>query len=264
MQNVETLLDSLHLEDLNNESHPSIFDDNENYNMLIVRLPILDQQQSSKSFGFIFTDEQSYFFDRDKKEFREFDNRFTSAYKIIDKAVDRAIKSFAKYQELVSDLEENLYANKTDTNFLNSWLEIKLEILRVERILTRTTNIMDEFINFYKDLDEFPINKFFDIHEHLDRVMRSATLQLSKLDYLYNFYNAKSNEKMNKMIYVLTIISAVFLPLNLVVGFFGMNTSGLPFSTGENGTYFAISIMLFLALGATVVFKLWRKKVEKS
>jgi len=76
--------------------------------------------------------------------------------------------------------------------------------------------------------------------------MRSATLQLSKLDYLHSFYNAKSNEKMNRILYILTIISAVFLPLNLVVGFFGMNTSGLPFTQVPLGTFYAVSIMISL------------------
>lgn len=263
MQNIENILDTLHLEDLNNEAHPSIFDDNENYNMLIVRLPMIGEQLSSKSFGFILTDQKSYYYDKEKKEFKEFDNEFTSVYKMVDKAADRVLRSFTRFQDLVSDLEENLYANNTDKDFLNSWLEIKLQILRVERILARTTNIMDEFIGFYKDNEDFPINKYIDIHEHLDRIMRSALLQLSKLDYLYSFYNAKSNDKMNKMIYILTIISAIFLPLNLVVGFFGMNTSGLPFSSGDSGTYYAITIMTTLALGASLVFQIWRKKVDK-
>ncbi len=261
MKNIENILDTLHLEDLNNDAHPSIFDENENYNMLIIRLPIIGAQENSKSFGFILTSSNSYYYDQEKSEFREFEDKFRTIYKMVDRSVDKVIRSFAKYQDLVSDLEENLYENNTDKDFLNSWLEIKLQILRVERMLLRTTNVIDEFISFHKDDEDFLINEFVDIHEHLDRIMRSALLQLSKLDYLYSFYNAKSNDKMNKMIYFLTIISAIFLPLNLMVGFFGMNTSGLPFSSGDNGTFFVVSIMLSLALGASVVFRFYKSRV---
>ncbi|MFT7005194.1 MAG: magnesium transporter [Sulfurimonas sp.] len=263
MDNLKQLIDKLHLEDLQNELHPSIFDENELYDMLIVRIPVITTELTSKSLGFIVTKEQSYFYNKEKKIFEEFPDRFLGVYSIIDKNIDRLLKSFIKYQERVADMEENLYVSNTDADFLNNWLSIKLEILRIERVLHRTVRAMDDFIEYNRDVDDFPMNNYVDIHEHIERTIHSATLQLSKLDYLYSFYNAKSNDKINRMIYILTIISAIFLPLNLVVGFFGMNTSGLPFASGANGTYFAISLMITLAaVTSFVVFK-WRKKVEK-
>jgi len=263
MKHIEELVDALHLEDLRNEKHPSIFDDNEMYNMLIVRIPLVGEEFTSVSMGFIFTQEKSYFYNKQKQEFEELDDIYINSYTLIDKQTDKLLKSFLKYPDIISDMEEALYANSVDKNFLHNWLGVKLEILKIERVLHRTTNAMDEFIEFYKDAEAFPMNHYVDIHEHLERIMRSATLQLSKLDYLYSFYNANSNDKMNKMIYILTIISAVFLPLNLVVGFFGMNTTGLPFSTGDIGTYYAIFIMLSLVVITSVIVQAWRKKVER-
>jgi magnesium transporter len=263
MEDIEQLIDTLHLEDLQNDLHPSIFDENELYDMLIIRIPIITNELTSKSIGFIITKDKSYLYNKQKQSFESLNERFIAPYSIIDKSIDRLLKSFIKYQEKVSDMEENLYANNTDDSFLHNWLSVKLEILRIERILLRTTNTLDDFIEYYKDLDEFPINNYMDIHEHLERTMRSATLQLSKLDYLYSFYNAKSNDKMNKMIFILTIISAIFLPLNLAVGFFGMNTSGLPFTGGSYGTIYAILLMFSLGIITFLVVQLWRKKVEK-
>ncbi len=262
MKQVKQLIDKLHLEDLCNEIHPSIFDDNENYNMLIIRIPVIAEDLTGVSLGFILTQEKSYFYNKEKSQFEELDSVYMGPYTQMNKLVDKLLKSFVKYQEIISDMEESLYANNKENNFLNKWLEIKVDILRIERILVRTANTMDVFINFYKDADNFPMNHYADIHEHMERTMRSATLQLSKLDYLYSFYNAKSNDKMNKMIYILTIISAIFLPLNLIVGFFGMNTTGLPFSTGNIGTYYAMSLMLSLVVITSIVVQKWRRKIE--
>jgi magnesium transporter len=263
MKNIEELIDSLHLEDLRNEVHPSIFDDNQEYNMLIVRIPEIDETLNVKSIGFIITKQNSYFYNKEKQRFEELSNRFESPYKTIDTMTDNLLKSFIKYQDKVADIEENLYKNNINNSFLNNWLELKLEILRIERVLHRASNTINQFIDFYKDIESFPMNHYLDLHEHMERTMRSATLQLSKLDYLYSFYNAKSNDKMNRMIYVLTIISSIFLPLNLVVGFFGMNTSSLPFATGDYGTYYAISLMIFLIITTSLIVQIWRKKVEK-
>jgi len=260
MDNIEKLIDSLHLEDLRNELHPSIFDENEEYDMLIVRIPVISDKLSAVSIGLIITEQNSYLYDKNQHKFQELTGHFEGPHSLLDKITDKMLKSFVKYQDMVADMEERLYEDNIKENFMNIWLELKLEILRIERILLRAENTIDNFIEYYKDIPEFPINNYGDLHEHLERTRRSAALQLSKLDYLYSFYNTKSNDKMNRMIYVLTIISAIFLPLNLVVGFFGMNTSGLPFASGAKGTYYAVSLMASLMIMASATVYIWQKK----
>ena len=58
--------------------------------------------------------------------------------------------------------------------------------------------------------------------------------------------------------------SVVFLPLNLAVGFFGMNTGGLPFTQGSSGTLNAVLLLGSLILITSALFYLWRSRVEKS
>jgi magnesium transporter len=50
-----------------------------------------------------------------------------------------------------------------------------------------------------------------------------------------------------------TLLSAIFLPLNLLVGFFGMNTTSLPFSQSEGGTYSVLAILFVVAIIATLL-----------
>ncbi len=264
MEHLEQLIDNLHLEDLRNDLHPSIFDENETYDMLIVRLPIIGEKLQVISLGFVIMPEKSYLYDKNEKEFKVLDDRFEGPYELIDSVTDQMLKSFTRYQDLIADMEESLYEDKAANDFMTEWLGLKRDILRIERVLVRALSIMQEAIASYEDVEGFPINSYADLHEHIDRTMRSAALQLSKLDYLYNFYNVRTNEKMNKLIYMLTIISAVFLPLNLAVGFFGMNTSGLPFTEGSSGTLNAILLMGSLIFVTSVIVYLWRSKVEKS
>lgn len=261
MQNIEKLIDDLHLEDLQNEMHPSFFDENEGYDMLIIRIPVISNELNAKSIGFIITQQSSYYYNKNEKKFEELNDRFEGPYHFIDKLTDKMLKSFIKYQDAVSDMEEMLYKDNVNEQFIKHWLALKLDILRIERMLLRIANTLNELIDYYTNIEEFPINNYVDIHEHIDRTMRSANHQLSKLDYLHSFYNVKSNDKMNRMIYILTIISAIFLPLNLLVGFFGMNTSGLPFTSGSVGTYYAMSLMFSLFVITTLLVYKWRKKV---
>lgn len=54
---------------------------------------------------------------------------------------------------------------------------------------------------------------------------------------------------------VLTIISAVFLPLSLITGIYGMNFNHMPGSGVTNGFWFTMASMGALALGMMFVFK---------
>jgi magnesium transporter len=263
MEHLEQLIDTLHMEDLRNGAHPSIFDRNEGYDMLIVRLPEIGKGLEVISLGFVITPTAGYFYNRDEERFELLGDRFEGPHSVIDRMTDRLLKGFLSYQDVSADMEDALYEDRTAEDFMTRWLGLKRDILRIERVLLRTSAAMKEVIEAYEAVEAFPVNHYVDLHEHMERVVRSAALQLSKLDYLYNFYNARTSDKMNRMIYLLTVISAVFLPLNLLVGFFGMNTGGLPFAEGAAGTLKAVLLMLSLAVVTSLLFYLARKRVEK-
>ena len=102
---------------------------------------------------------------------------------------------------------------------------------------------------------------FQDIKEHLERTHRLALLNVKKLDEIYAFYSSQVNEKMNRTIYLLAIVSAIFLPLNFIVSFFGINTGGLFFVNTPNGTLHVISIIIGIALLSSLLLILFRKKI---
>lgn len=265
MEHFEQFLDELHLDDLRNKMHPSIFDQNDAYDMLIIRLPVIAQKLEGRSFGFIIQGQNSFLYDKEKERFEKLDGRFSGPYKVIDPLTDALLKSFEKYRGMIIDMEEFLYQNKHTDAFMTQWIALKRDMLLIERILTRTSEMLLIMIHHYQEAEDFPMNSYVDLHEHMERILHSATHQLSKLDYLYNFYNARANDKMNKMIYILTIISAIFLPLNLLVGFFGMNTSGLPFTTPEtNGTLSVVLLMASLSILTLISALLWYKKTQKE
>ena len=56
----------------------------------------------------------------------------------------------------------------------------------------------------------------------------------------------------------LTVLTAIFMPLNLVTGFFGMNFEALPLIHSARGFWWAFGLMLVLGVGASWYF--WRKR----
>ena len=70
---------------------------------------------------------------------------------------------------------------------------------------------------------------FRDIYDHLVRLVDlNETLRDLTSGALDTYLSVTSN-RINEVMKVLTIISALFMPISFVVGFFGMNFTGLPF-----------------------------------
>ena len=69
-------------------------------------------------------------------------------------------------------------------------------------------------------------------------------------------FSAQSH-RTNNIMRTLTVLTAIFLPLNLVTGFFGMNFEGLPLIHSATGFWIVFGVMLVLGLGLSWYF--WRK-----
>lgn len=235
-------LNHLHIEDLNNNQHPSVYFDSQEYELLILRL-FKEQEGNISVFssGFVVDKENRvYLFHKETKKFAELTH--IDFYKLIDKQVDDAADYLNTLVEQVEDMEESIYDNQ---DVIKNWFKLKKLFTRIERILTQTNKIQELFFHKspLKDDEVLKIG-LDDINEHLNRAARVCHSNSAKLDNIYNLHHALTNEKLNSVIYTLTVVSAIFLPLNLVVGFFGINTEGLYFSGNPNGTNMVTAILI--------------------
>ncbi|NJM42966.1 MAG: magnesium transporter CorA family protein [Brachymonas sp.] len=97
-----------------------------------------------------------------------------------------------------------------------------------------------------------------DVMEHIERVMRHAQrLEQSAETVVQIHFSAQSN-RTNDIMRTLTALTAIFLPLNLIAGIFGMNFEFLPFIHDKAGFWWALSSMVLTAAVLGLVF--WRKR----
>ena len=64
---------------------------------------------------------------------------------------------------------------------------------------------------------------------------------------------AAQSHRTNNIMRTLTVLTAIFLPLNLVTGFFGMNFEGRPLIHSPTGFWIVFFVMLALGIGLSVV-----------
>ena len=242
------------IDDIVNSEHPSDFETTKEYAVLILRLPYIKENKVKViSYAFLIKDDKVYEYLRESKEFIPLGD-FKALHNFLDIRIDKILAKISKLQTTIEKMEDRLYENNIDSNFPNEWLMLKKELALIERLMGHSMVAFQRFLKHFKDeLDELA---YKDLEEHIDRAFRFSKSGIEKLDNLYNFYRAKMDEKMNKIVFVLTIISAIFLPLTLITGFFGMNTSDLPFTQGDHGTLKVTLLALIFEI--PFVWWIWR------
>ena len=97
-----------------------------------------------------------------------------------------------------------------------------------------------------------------DVQEHIERVLTHVRrLESSAENAVQMHFSAQSN-RTNEIMRTLTVLTAIFLPLNLVTGFFGMNFEGLPLIHSAKGFWWTFGFML--AVGCSLSWYFWRKR----
>lgn len=97
-----------------------------------------------------------------------------------------------------------------------------------------------------------------DVLEHIERVVHNVRrLEQNAETAVQMHFSAQSN-RTNDIMRVLTVLTAIFLPLNLIAGIFGMNFEFIPLLHLKSGFWFAMASMVLIAAGLSILF--WRKR----
>ena len=97
-----------------------------------------------------------------------------------------------------------------------------------------------------------------DVLEHIERVVHHVRrLEQNAETAVQMHFSAQSN-RTNDIMRTLTALTAIFLPLNLIAGIFGMNFQFIPLLHQQTGFWWAIGSMVLTAAVLGVLF--WRKR----
>ena len=97
-----------------------------------------------------------------------------------------------------------------------------------------------------------------DVLEHIERVLSHVRRLESSAETGVQMHFAAQSHRTSSIMRTLTVLTAIFLPLNLVTGFFGMNFEGLPLIHSATGFWVVFGLLVLLGLGLGGFF--WRKR----
>jgi magnesium/cobalt transport protein CorA len=100
--------------------------------------------------------------------------------------------------------------------------------------------------------------RFNDLIEHIERVKDHARQTEQQAESAVQLYFAATTTRTNEIIRLLTLITAIFMPLNLITGIYGMNFDFIPGLHSEAGFWLSLAVMLSAVLFLVGFFR-WRR-----
>lgn len=94
-----------------------------------------------------------------------------------------------------------------------------------------------------------------DLVEHINRVLNHARRMESSLETAVQLHFSAIAHRTNEIMRTLTAITAVFLPLTLITGIFGMNFEFIPGLDSPSGFWWAIAAMAAIGIAMLAFFR---------
>ena len=175
-------------------------------------------------------------------------------YAMLEGIIAHDMQALAKLEFEISEMEERVTKNETDEDFNAEIFEKKKELLLLRNYYEQLIDIGDELQENENDIFADGALHYFALFENrADRLSNTVQLLRDSLNQLREAYQAAMDYSLNNIMKILSVVAAIFLPLTLLVGWYGMNFAHMPELEWEYGYPVLIGACV-LIVGITLFF----------
>lgn len=158
----------------------------------------------------------------------------------------------------MDNVEEELIDNP-NTDLRSRLVDIRKQAIIFRRYMIPQRDVLSNLrninVSWINDLQKRKLHENYNhtmlYVEELDAVRERAQIVKDELSNLLS-------DKINKNMYILSVIAAIFLPLGFLTGLLGVNVGGIPGSENNNAFYIFSGSLLFLVMIQVILFKRWK------
>jgi magnesium transporter len=158
-------------------------------------------------------------------------------------SVDRYIDRLLTLEPRLEQLEHEIVEQPRDA-LLAELLAYKTDLRQFRRVLSYHVGVFNELLRHSSEhLGRRTIHETRDVYEHQERASGLATLYFDMASDLVEGYISLSSHRLNNIMKVLTIITAIFVPLSFLAGIYGMNFENIPELKSPIGYFVLLGVM---------------------
>lgn len=189
--------------------------------------------------------------------------------RLVNHMVDGYLELRRELTRQLDHWQSELLDPRTRFNNWNSLLDARLSLHQLDEICEDQRAAIQDWIEALNSWPvastpegqrEFELLKVRsrDVLEHIERVVHHVRRLEQSAEAAVQMHFSAQSHRANDIMRTLTALTAIFLPLNLMAGIFGMNFEFMPLLHTSAGFWWAMLSMGAIAVGLSVFF--WRKR----
>ncbi|PMB46405.1 magnesium and cobalt transport protein CorA [Fischerella thermalis CCMEE 5201] len=185
------------------------------------------------------------------------------AYALMDAIIDGFFPVLEKYGERIEDLEDEVISQPTPKT-LKKIYKVKRELLQLRRAIWPQRNLLHTLIQDENEMISNEVRVYLrDCYDHAVQVIDMVETYRELASGLMDVYLSAVSNRMNEIMKLLTVISAIFIPLTFIAGVYGMNfnTEKSPYNMPELNWYwgYPACLAVMAVIAGVLLYIFWRK-----
>lgn len=175
---------------------------------------------------------------------------------IMHQSANTYLEQVLNFEAVLSDKEDQLLSDGNDV-LLAELTADKSKLIKIKRSFNYHQNITDQLLKSTDvpfDISE-SIHSINDLHERFERLHSLVQMHYDIASDLIEGYISITSHQLNNTMRVLTVITAIFVPLSFMAGLYGMNFENMPELKFQNAYFYLLASMLTTAVGLVAFFK---------
>ena len=138
----------------------------------------------------------------------------------------------------------------------NELLELRSQFVTFKRYLSPQKEVIQKLKNCeYLWIDDWAKRHFQENYDQITRMIEETDELKERSKILNDEIVNIINDKLNRHMYKISLITVIFMPLTFLTGLFGMNVVGIPASNSPFGFIIFTGLMIFITILQVIFFK---------
>ena len=150
-------------------------------------------------------------------------------------------------------IEEDLLSTPTDATRQDLY-RLQRDVIQLRRAVVPQAEVIRrlgrESVGLIEEADQA---LFRDVYDHLYRMAELSDSYRQLLDSAMDSYRSSQDDELNDMLRILTILSALIMPVTMIAGIYGMNFQYMPELSWRPAYFVVLGVSMMIVIAMAVV-----------